>query len=297
MIANIFESKIVNVNFLSPYFNLILDSEDNDFKQSLNQYTSIINPGNKPTLSIPKDVLYNGIQNEIFGFYFRVIKQRKSLEGFTGDYSWYFVTQYYLSFFLISILNRYNGYFCSFFNKATAGELTEKLSTFPIDKTDMQFTTVCQGLKIIKINTSEFNDTYNVKLEPSSDTHKTTWKCFYSFLLDYEKELLKFDPEKKNQESQIVAVLIKTFKPKNNILSEYRNIINYKHEIGYDRDFEYPILNRQNFSADDLYKEILKLNALNSIESVVKALPILNEYLYYLVDKLIDSHNSIDYHK
>ncbi|CAI7724661.1 MULTISPECIES: hypothetical protein [Bacillus] len=225
------------------------------------------------------DIFYKALSSEIIGFYRRVKKQLLNVKKLNDefDYTWNFVSEYYLSFFLITTLTRFNGEFTIYLYEEEAEEISTIATVYAGEPLKIN-----QGQYVLKIIDNDYEKKeVTVSLKSKRDTHASAWDLFYSFLRNYRSLVNNTD----THEDNILAVLQQFFSEKNNILSVCRNELNYKYQFGYDEINHHRVYESPNWDSefDSIQKEILKLPSRPDIEDCVKSIIIIN---YFLIELL-----------
>lgn len=276
--------KFVQKNLI--YFSEInfTTEEDKTFniKEALKELKEVSSSQHEKTFILDMEIFYKALSSEIIGFYKRVEKQLSNVKKLDDnfDYTWNFVSEYYLSFFLITTLTRFNGEFTVYLNNEEASEISFIGTVY-----NGEAFKINRGQYIVKITENNYEKKeVTLSLSSKKDTHASAWELFYRFLGNYRNLVNISD----TYEDNILAVLQAFFSTEKNILSMCRNELNYKHQFGYDSIDHYKIYESYDWKAefDHIQTEILKLPSSPTTEDCIKSIIAINYFLVELLNSI-----------
>lgn len=265
------------------YFTEITFSieEDKTFsvKRALEESTEVFFTDKTKIFSLDMDIFYKGLCSEIIGFNKRVEKQLLNVKKLNDefDYTWNFVSEYYLSFFLVTTLTRFNNKFSVFLSSEEAG----KLSHIATER-EKEILQINPGQYVLTIDSKDYEmKVVTIRLEPKRDTHVTAWDLFSIFLKDYKNS----DNSNTTLEDNLLASLEQFFQQRNNILSICRNEMNYKYHFGYEKVSQFKLYNDINWSSDfsSIQDKLLKLPHTPNMQECVNNIVVINYFLTELL--------------
>lgn len=231
---------------------------------------------------IDRTTFLQGVSSEIIGLQKRVLKQLVNLKSLRRDcdYTWRFVTEYYLSFFMIITLSRLNGEYSTFIYKDEAEKISDIASAYMGEALRLN-----EGQYIVKVLNIDYDrDEVKIELRYNKDTHATAWEIFKRFLKQYRALSGKID----TIEDNAIATLQDFFEERSNILSTTRNDLNYKYARGFDDKHFINLYENLNWDNNEelMVSELLKLKRPTNIEDSVKSIVIINSILFYLLQNI-----------
>ncbi|MDA2323984.1 hypothetical protein WBS46_25405 [Bacillus albus] len=235
------------------------------------------------TIKVDKSTFFKGVAIEILGLEKRISKQLENAKYIQKncDYTWDFVTEYYLSFFLIITLCRMNGNFSTFIYKEEADKIADVATMYMGSKCNLNNAQYIVNVKNIDIE----NNLVTIDLQINRDTHATAWSLFNKFITDYRN----LSGKKDTVEDNAIAVIEDYLRDEANLFSSLRNDLNYKYHKGFDQYNQIDIYDYIDWdSSEELVLEaILKLQKQEDSEENLKGLIVLNRLLLFLFEKLI----------
>ncbi|MET3297394.1 UNVERIFIED_ORG: hypothetical protein ABIC81_004132 [Bacillus proteolyticus] len=235
------------------------------------------------TIKVDKSTFFKGVAIEILGLEKRISKQLENAKYIQKncDYTWDFVTEYYLSFFLIITLCRMNGNFSTFVYKEEADKIADVATIYMRSKCGLN-----NGQYIINVKNIDIeNDLVTIDLQINRDTHATAWSLFDKFIKDYRNLSGKID----TVEDNVIAVIEDYLRDEANLFSSLRNDLNYKYHKGFDQYDQIDIYDYIDWNSSEelVLDAILKLQKQENYEENLKGLIVLNRFLLFLFEKLI----------
>ncbi|PFA59107.1 hypothetical protein [Bacillus sp. AFS015896] len=235
------------------------------------------------TIKVDKSTFFKGVAIEILGLEKRISKQLENAKYIQKncDYTWDFVTEYYLSFFLIITLCRMNGNFATFVYKEEADKIADVATIYMGSKCSLN-----NGQYVINVKSIDIeNDLVTMDLQINRDTHATAWSLFDKFIKDYRNLSGKID----TVEDNVIAVIEDYLRDEANLFSSLRNDLNYKYHKGFDQYDQIDIYDYIDWNSSEelVLDAILKLQKQENYEENLKGLIVLNRFLLFLFEKLI----------
>lgn len=278
--------------FVEKKINLFSDIEidANDFKhfntkmaiKELNQVVQWDN--SRKIIKLDRITFFKGVAIEILALKERINKQATNIMYIHQkcDYTWAFVTEYYLSFFTITTLSRMNGEFSTFFYEEEAKEISEIATSYNEEGTPLNLNNGQYKIRVLSIDYD--TDEVELELQFSKDTHATAWKVFSKFIKDYRE----LSGKKDTIEDNVIATIETYLSNRANIFSTLRNSLNYKYDKGFHEVNEINLYERISWHSKDqeVRMAVLRLEKKSNDDDSIKDIAIFNRMLIFLVERL-----------
>jgi hypothetical protein len=263
------------------------DFKDFNTKMAIKELNQVIQwDKSRKVIKIDRATFLKGIAVEILAFKERINKQVENTKHIHEecDYTWAFVTEYYLSFFTITTLGRMNGEFSTYFYEEEAKEISEIATSYNVEGTPLKLNNGQYKIRVLSIDYDA--DEIEIELQFSKDTHATAWNIFSKFIKDYRE----LSGKKDTIEDNVVATIETYLSEGANIFSTLRNSLNYKYDKGFHKVDEINLYEKINWDSKDheVQKAVLKLKKTSNDDDSIKDIAVFNRLLMFLVDKLFN---------